>query len=267
MRHLFLFTIHSVYNKKIFNKRSAKPYFPQFADLAVTHFCRSSKNYWESTYQKTLRRKWMDLAILGTGNVGSALGKQWSSKGHNILFGSREPGSAKVQALLKTAGGNCRALSFSEAAASTAIILLAVPFHVAQTTISETGNLAGKILIDATNPLGEGMKLITWPDSSGAEQVAQWAPGSKVVKAFNMTGSGNMSDANYGGVKPAMLLCGDDPQARKSVAQLAEEIGFDVVDCGPLSSARYLEAAAGLWVNLAYVQGLGSNIAFALLRR
>jgi 8-hydroxy-5-deazaflavin:NADPH oxidoreductase len=209
----------------------------------------------------------MHIAILGTGNVGAALGKAWGAKGHLITYGSREPAGAKVQELLKASGAQSKATDLVQAAGAASILVLAVPFHSVQATLAGLGDLSGKILIDATNPLGPGMQLITWPGSSAAEQIAGWASGARVVKAFNMTGSGNMADTGYGPVKPAMLLCGDDPQARQSVAQLAAELGFDPVDCGPLSAARALESLAGLWVSLAYTQGQGPNIAFALLRR
>jgi predicted dinucleotide-binding enzyme len=87
-----------------------------------------------------------------------------------------------------------------------------------------------------------------------------------VVKAFNTTGSGNMANADYGPTRPAMLLCGDDQAAKQTVAQLAEALGFEAIDAGPLTSARLLEPLAMLWVGLNR-RGLGPNIAFALLRR
>jgi len=88
-----------------------------------------------------------------------------------------------------------------------------------------------------------------------------------VVKAFNTTGSGNMSDAGYGSERPAMLLCGDDDEAKVTVAGLADELGFEAVDAGPLSRSRQLEQLAVLWIALAYQQGMGMDFAFALLRR
>ncbi len=168
---------------------------------------------------------------------------------------------------MQAAGGSTRATSASEAVNGADAILLAAPFHSAQELINSLPSLEGKVLIDATNPLGEGLRLQTWPASSAAEQIAGWARGARVVKAFNMTGSGNMSDPSYGATQPAMLLCGDDPAAKALVAGLANEIGFEAVDCGALSAANLLEAAAGLWVRLAYLQGMGPNIALALLRK
>lgn len=208
----------------------------------------------------------MIITILGTGNVGSALGKRWAANGHTILFGSRDPSSSKVRQLLQDAGPNASAHAPAEAVAGGEVVLLATPFHSTQEYLSSL-DLAGKILIDATNPLGEGMKLITWPESSAAEHIAGWAVGARVVKAFNSTGSANMDNAAYGAVKPALFFCGDDPDAKEVVSHLAAEIGFEPVDSGPLSAASLLEALASLWVNLAYVQKLGPNQAIALLHR
>lgn len=209
----------------------------------------------------------MKIAIFGSGNVGAALGIRWSALGHSIVFGSREPNSEKIQKILQTAGPTVRAVDIGAAAQGADVVLLATPFTAARETLMHAGSLAGRVLIDATNPFAAGMRLQTWPESSAAEQVAAWAPGARLVKAFNMTGSGNMSQADYGAVKPAMFYCGDDMGAKAIVHDLSDALGFDPVDCGPLSTARYLEPLAGLWVSLAYMQGMGPNIAFALLRR
>ena len=209
----------------------------------------------------------MKIAILGTGNVGSALGKRWAANGHEIIFGSREPESDKVRGLVQAAGGKTSAATYAGAVNQADVILLATPFHSAQETLASLGSLGGKLLIDATNPFGPSMRLIPWPDSSAAEQIASWAADAKVVKAFNMTGSGNMANTDYGAMKPAMFICGEDGAAKNVVLGLSNEIGFDTIDCGPLTAARYLEAIVGLWVNLAYTQGMGPNMAFALLRR
>jgi 8-hydroxy-5-deazaflavin:NADPH oxidoreductase len=208
----------------------------------------------------------MKIAILGTGNVGAALGKRWAGNGHSILFGSRDPQGSKVRQLLADSGPRASAHLPAEAAAGAEVLLLAIPFHSAQEYLRGL-DLHGKILIDATNPLGEGLKLTTWPGSSGAEQIAGWAMGARVVKAFNCTGSGNMANASYGATKPGMFYCGDDSDAKAVVNQLAVETGFAPVDSGPLSSAALLESLGGLWVTLAYPQGQGPNQAFALLHR
>ena len=206
----------------------------------------------------------MRIAIIGTGNVGSALGTRWTQRGHEVVFGSRDPSSPKVKKLLAATGAG--AASIRDAVADASVVVLATPWDATQSSIAAAGDLTGKILLDATNPL-QNMKLALGLTTSGAERVASWAGGAAVVKAFNSTGAGNMLNPDYAGQKPTMFICGDDAAAKQVVSGLAEEIGFEAVDAGALTLARYLEPLAGLWIALAYAQGLGPNIAFKLLRR
>ena len=103
--------------------------------------------------------------------------------------------------------------------------------------------------------------------TSGAEQIAQWAVGAHVVKAFNTTGWQNMANPLYGSQGLTMLLCGDKAEPKKVVAVLAKQLGFEPVDVGPLKSARYLEALAMLWIDMAISQGFGTNFGFQLVKR
>ena len=210
----------------------------------------------------------MQIAIIGAGNVGGALGKGWAAKGHSVYFGVPDPQSEKMQVLLKSMGANGRAGSVQDAAANAEIVVFATPWNAAQNAIASAGNLAGKIVIDCMNPLAPDLSgLVLGQTTSAAEQVAAWAKGARVVKAFNTTGAGNMADSHYPGGKPLMCIAGDDAAAKKSVSQLAADLGFDAVDAGPLKNARLLEPFAMLWIYLAVKQGLGPNIAFQLLRR
>ena len=206
----------------------------------------------------------MRIAIIGTGNVGSALGTRWSQRGHEVVFGSRDPRSEKVQKLSAATGAG--ASNIRDAVTDAAVVVLATPWDATEESIIAAGDLSGKILLDATNPL-QNMKLALGLTTSGAEQVASWAGNAAVVKAFNSTGAGNMLNPDYAGQKPTMCICGDAAGAKQVVSGLIEEIGFEAVDAGPLTSARYLEPLAGLWITLAYAQGLGPDIAFKLLRR
>lgn len=210
----------------------------------------------------------MTIAIIGTGNVGSALGRGWAAAGHTVVFGSRTPDAADVQALVAEAGTNARAASPMTAAAQAHVIALATPWNATEAVVTGLGDLSGKTLIDCTNPLGPNLSLAVGPDTSGAEQVAAWTEGAPhVVKAFNTTGAGNMRDADYGDHRLAMFLCGDDADAKKTVATLAEALSFEPVDNGPLTQARYLEAMAVVWIQQAYAQGAGTDFGFAVLRR
>ena len=147
-------------------------------------------------------------------------------------------------------------------------MVLATPFAAAQEALRQAGALDGKILIDCSNPLKPDLSgLLTGCDESGAERIAAWARGARVVKAFNTTGAENMTNPAYRNGQALMLVCGDDEAARRQVAALAARIGFDAVDAGPLAVARLLEPLAMLWIHLAVRAGLGRDFAFGMLRR
>jgi NADPH-dependent F420 reductase len=208
----------------------------------------------------------MKIAVIGTGNVGSTLGTRWAQAGHTVLFGTRHPDDQKTRALLQEAGPNACAETQARAPEGADVVVLATPWPATEAVVRGLGDLGGKILVDCTNPIRESA-LAVGHDTSGGEQVASWAVGARVVKAFNSTGAKNMGDPDYGTVPLALFLCGDDADAKGTVAGLAEALGFEAVDCGPLRAARYLEPLAMLWIHLAYTEGFGPDIGFALLRR
>ncbi len=210
----------------------------------------------------------MRIAIIGVGNVGSTLGKGWAAKGHQIIYGVRNPGDGKAEAAVKATGGKARAATVKDAASAADVVVLAVPWGAAREVVKQAGDLTGKIVVDATNPLRPDMSgLVLGHNTSAGEEVARWAEGAKVVKAFNTTGAQNMANPQFGGQSASMFLCGDDAAAKKAVASLAEALGFEPVDAGPLTQARHLEPLAMLWITMAYAHGHGPNIAFKLLRR
>ena len=209
----------------------------------------------------------MNIGIIGSGNVGGALGTRWAQKGHRVVFGSRDPQGNDMKQLVAGAGQNARAATLAEAAASD-LLLLAMPWPVVKDLVASLGDLTNKILVDATNPLLPDLSgLVLGTTTSAGEQVAGWARGAKVVKAFNIVGSNIMADTSFNGEKPVMFYCGDDAAAKKAVHQLAEDIGFDPQDAGPLKQARLLEPFALLWISLAFQQGWGREFAFRVLRR
>ncbi len=170
--------------------------------------------------------------------------------------------------MVKATGGKARAATVKEAASAADVVVLAVPWGAVREVIKQAGHLSGKIVIDATNPLRPDLLgLVLGHNTSAGEEVARWAEGAKVVKAFNTTGAQNMANPQFGGQSATMFLCGDDAGAKKTVATLAEALGFEPVDAGPLAQARYLEPLAMLWITMAYGHGHGPNIAFKLLRR
>lgn len=210
----------------------------------------------------------MRIGILGIGNVGSALGKRWLEDGHEVVFGVRDPKAEKVQTLLESLGQGARAESVKDAAAWAGIVVLAVPWTSAHDAIRAAGSMEGKILVDCTNPIADGLHGLTVGlNTSAGEKVAAWSPGARVVKAFNTTSVRNMIDPHFGSERLTMFICGDDPPAKRVVAALAQQMGFEVCDTGPLYHARYLEPMAMLWVDMAYLQGMGQDFAFKLIRR
>ena len=210
----------------------------------------------------------MRIAVLGTGNVGSTLGRRWAKNGHEIIFGARDPESGKVRSLLSSIGGSARATSVKEAVAASDVVVLTIPWDATQDVIREAGSLDGKIVIDCTNPLAEGLSgLSVGLTTSAGEKVAEWARGARVVKAFNTTGAKNMADPQYGSQRVTMFICGDDAEARKAVAELAAQLGFEVCETGPLYHARYLEPMAMLWIDMAVKQGFGTDFAFKIIKR
>ena len=207
----------------------------------------------------------MNIAIIGAGNVGQALADGWAAKGHGVSFGVRNPESAKAGAVDRT---TFKVLGNAQAAAGAEVVVLATPWPATRDAIAACGSLAGKIVLDATNPLLPNLGgLEIGHTTSGGETVAQWAAGARVVKIFNTTGFNNMSNPAYGSERASMLYCGDDAPAKTTAASLAADLGFDPVDCGPLVHSRYLENIAMMWIWLAVKGGMGRDVAWKLLRR
>ena len=209
----------------------------------------------------------MRIGIIGAGNVGGTLGRAWAT-GHEIMFGVPGPTAPKMLELLKTTGSKAKAGTVAEAAAHGEVVVFATPWAATQDAVRKAGDMTGKVILDCTNPLKEDLSgLAVGQTTSGAEQVAGWASSKRVVKIFNTTGFENMAQPSYDGTAITMFFAGDDPGAKAVAAQLAQEMGFDPVDAGPLTNARFLEPLAYLWIYLAVKQGHGTGIAYKLIHR
>jgi predicted dinucleotide-binding enzyme len=210
----------------------------------------------------------MKIGIIGSGNVGGALGARWAKVGHEVIFGTRDPHGTDIQQLAAKASGKTRAATLADAAREGEVLLLATPWPATQQVIAGLGDLKGKILIDATNPLLPDLSGLTLGTTTSAgEQVAGWARGAKVVKAFNTVGASIMGNPSFEGHRPVMFYCGDDAEAKQVVKKLIDELVFEAIDAGPLNQARLLEPFALLWISMALKQGMGQDFAFELLRR
>jgi predicted dinucleotide-binding enzyme len=188
----------------------------------------------------------MKIAVIGTGNVGSALGGSFARSGHGVTFAARD--AAKAAEVAAAAGG--ASASIADAVAGADVVVLAVPFAAIGSVTAEIAPVAaGKVVIDATNPLkADYSGLATGDGPSGAEQVAAALPGATVVKAFNTLFAGIQRDPAGLGTQLDALYATDDEAAGSAVAVLATSIGFRPVQVGPLAAARELEALA--WLNI-----------------
>jgi len=187
------------------------------------------------------------IGIIGDGNVGSALARGLRRAGHEV----------------KTCGDDTALL---DTAAWGQTVILAVPFGALGNVVEKVGAaLYGKTVVDATNALGPDMGLAVGFTTSGAEELQKRLPRSHVVKAFNTVFAKHMDTGKVGNQPLTAFVAGDDGGAKKSVLELAREIGFDAVDAGPLENARFLEPLAVLNIYLGYGAKMGTDIGFKLL--
>lgn len=211
------------------------------------------------------------IGILGTGDVGRALGNAFVALGHQVKMGGREAGNAKAAEWAAKAGPLASTGTFADAAAFADIIVLSTLWEGTENALRLAGadNLAGKILIDTTNPLTfgpTGPTLAVGHTSSGGELVQSWVPGAHVVKCFNIVGNPHMFRPDFPGGPPDMFIAGNDAGAKATVTQICRSFGWDVVDAGTIDKSRYLEPLAMVWINHFILNKTG-NHAIKLLRK
>ena len=209
----------------------------------------------------------MKVTVIGAGNMGSAFVKQLHRAGHAVRVTSRD--GAKAAALAAQYPGVV-AVPVANAAAEADIVILATGYADAVNALRSVGPLTGKVVVDITNPLTpDYMGLTLGHSTSAAEEIAKAVPEAVLVKAFNTLFAQVLAEgAEFGaGRKASVFVAGDSEPARKTVAGLAESLGFAAVDAGGLKNARYLEPLAGLNVYLGYGAGLGTGIAPTWIRK
>ena len=206
------------------------------------------------------------IAIIGTGEVGSVLGKKWAAAGHKIVYGSRAPDRAKTKQLLTETGHNATAAAPDKAAAMAEMVLLAVPSPTAKDVVPKLGNLAGKIVMDPMNyfhPIDGYPGPLAGP--SLAQQVQAWLPGAKVVKAFNTFARKMIEDPKIAGGPITVPVAGDDAAAKQRVIKLAQDAGLEALDVGPLTAATFIEGMEQLYLGYRmYNRGKGKGFEFHL---
>lgn len=202
----------------------------------------------------------MEIAVIGAGNVGRAIGAGWAAKGHHVVYGVRN--------LAKYAGAPAYRTT-ADAASNAEVVALCVMFHQVEEALRDCGDLSGKILIDPTNPLAPnegGLKLSMGFDTSSAEFIASRTE-AVVVKTLNQVGASVLGDTSGYPVRPVQFVAGDAAEAKQVVKKLVEDLGFDVLDAGPLAAARLLEPLAMVWIDQALRYGMDPNRAWALVHR
>ena len=195
------------------------------------------------------------IAVIGTGNVANALGPGFANQGNVIVYGSRNPSEQKVKDLIAKTGHGATAASDQDAVKGADIVVIAVPGTAAGEVVKQLGDLSGKIILDPTNlanrntPDGNVDYAKPAGANSNAELIQSLAPRAKVVKAFNTLNVGQMSNPASAGGPITIPICGDDAQAKATIAGLVKGMGLEVVDLGPLRYANALEQMLVIWAN------------------
>jgi predicted dinucleotide-binding enzyme len=214
----------------------------------------------------------MRVGILGTGDVAQSLGKGFAALGHEVKMGSRSAANDKALAWAKSVGPKASVGTFADAASFGEIVLLCTLGSANESAIglAKPENLAGKVVIDTTNPLdfsgGMPPKLAVSGSDSGGERVQRLLPNARVVKAFNIVGNAHMFRPEFPGGPPDMLIAGNDDGAKKVVTDILDSFGWPTIDLGGIEASRYLEAMCMVWV-LSAIRGGTWNQAFKMLRK
>lgn len=213
----------------------------------------------------------MKVGILGSGDVGQALGKGFISLGHQVMIGSRDGANPRVAGFVKESNGKASQGTFSEAARFGEVIVIATLGTAATSVIdlAKAENFSGKTIIDATNPLDfvQGSPvLVGGLGTSGGETIQKALKGANVVKAFNTVGNALFFRPNLKSGTPDMFICGDNPAAKEKVADICKDFGWGVIDVGGISASHYLESMCLIWVLTAMKNGTWTQ-AFKLLRQ
>ena len=211
----------------------------------------------------------MRIAFIGAGNVGAPLAARLAEAGHEVaLAQTREASGSIAAALARSKRLTSRPLA--EAVRAAEVVFLATPFGANESALRPIAELlAGKVLVDCTNPVGPGLTHGLRSERSGSELVQSLVPEAKVVKAFSIYGFENFEDPSYPGydTRPAMLFCGDDDRAKELAAELIVDCGFEPFDVGGLVQALHLEHMTLLWVRMVRAQGHSPGFVWSVLQR
>jgi 8-hydroxy-5-deazaflavin:NADPH oxidoreductase len=201
-----------------------------------------SESVWADPSDATRDRE--PIAILGTGRLGSVLGRRWGEAGHPVIYGSRTPSDLRVKEVIGNSGTNAVAMLPQDAVRKAAVVVFALPWKSVKDLVPTLGDLSRKLIIDPMNfglQLAEGYPRAPDEPTSLGEQLQALVPGATVVKAFNAIAAKTVLDPARLGGPVSVPLAGADRTAKARVAALISAIGLDPVDTGPIAAARYLE--------------------------
>jgi 8-hydroxy-5-deazaflavin:NADPH oxidoreductase len=211
----------------------------------------------------------MNITFIGHGKVGLSLADRLQRAGHTVRLAARDLESDTIRQA-QSRNPALQALPTAQAIHQAEVVFLATPFTAnAQLVPPLAQALAGKVLIDCTNPVGPGLKHGLNSIRSGAEALQDMAPEARVVKAFSIYGFENLANNAYPGhsVRPAMLFCGKDTAAKHSAGTLITQLGWQALDVGGLEQALHMEHMTLLWVRMVRLQGHSPNLVWAALTR
>ncbi|MDX1688975.1 MAG: NAD(P)-binding domain-containing protein [Candidatus Promineifilaceae bacterium] len=201
----------------------------------------------------------MKISIIGAGNIGGTLGSKWAAQGHEIHFGVRDPQAGKVQSLLVEIGGQATAAAIPDAIAGARVVLFAIPGRAMPATVRQLGDrLDGKILIDATNNVGE-------EPMHSLSALRRAAPNAALFRAFSNLGWENFASPIFKGMRADLFYCGDSGEAQAAVDALIADVGLRPVYIGETEKAVLVDNLTRLWFTLALEQGRGRHLALKLL--
>lgn len=206
----------------------------------------------------------MNIAIIGSGNVGGTLAKKWKAAGHSVLVGARMPLSEK-NLKLAAALGDDHFTWVERAVSESDVIFLATPAMMAVEVVKSLGDTTGKVIIDAMN-IVNGRGPVGYTTTANA--ILDYTQTRDVVKCFNTTGFNNMENPDYHGELLDLFVAGDSEKGRTVAVQLAKDAGFgECYSIGGNDKFELMEQFAWFWINLAMFQGMGREIGFKLLKR
>ena len=207
----------------------------------------------------------MKVAVIGTGNMGAGIARILNSARHEVAIGARDPG--KAAALAAEIGSDVAGGGVAAAVKLADIVFLAVPFGAAADTLKAAGDLAGKVVVDISNPITPDFKgLVIGHTTSAAEEIQRLAAGATVVKAFNTIFAQLLPRDARKTQTLQVLVAADDADAKAKVSELAISMGFEAVDAGPLTNARFLEPIGEMNIHFGYFLGKGPTAAPAWIQ-